>query len=119
MMQDGELLFEVVRGGTLYKDVIKLYELGKVAGLQVGLIPKDGKHFLSIRYDDEYTEFKRNRNAGRPRTRRQTHLTCGEVDFLKETEGAEAAAVALGMPIATFYRRYKESKGKKGEEYFM
>lgn len=119
MMQDGELLFEVVRGGTLYKDVMKLYGLGEVAGLKVGLIAKDGKHFLSIRYDDGYTEFKRNRNAGRPRTRRQTHLTCGEVDFLKETEGAKAAAVALGMPIATFYRRYKESKGKKEEEYFM
>lgn len=119
MMQDGELLFEVVRGGTLYEDVMKLYGLGEVAGLQVGLIAKDGKYFLSIRYDDGYTEFKRTRNAGRPRTRRQTHLTRGEVDFLKETEGAKAAAVALGMPIATFYRRYKESKGKKEEEYFM
>lgn len=119
MMQDGELLFEVVRGGTLYKDVMKLYVLGEVAGLQVGLIAKDGRHFLSIRYDDEYTEFKRNRNAGRPRTRRQVHLTCGEVDLLKETEGAKAAASALGMPIATFYRRYNENKGKAEEEYFV
>ena len=119
MMQDEEMQFEVVRGGQLYKDVMKLYGLGNVAGLQVGLIVEDGKHFLSIRYNDEYTEFKRNRNAGRPRTRRQAHLTCGEVSSLKEAQGAKAAAAALGMPIATFYRRYNENKGKKEEAYFI
>ena len=119
MMQDGEVLFEVVRGGTLYKDVMKLYGLGNVAGISVGLSTKDGRYFLSIRYDDEYTEFKRNRNAGRPRTRRQSHLTCGEVTSIKEGRGAKVAAASLGMPIATFYRRYNENKGKGEEEYFV
>lgn len=119
MMQDGEMLFEVVRGETLYKDVMKLHGLGNVAGFSVGLSAKDGRHFLSIRYDDEYTESKRNRNAGRPRTRRQSHLTCGEVTSIKEGRGAKAAAASLGMPIATFYRRYNENKGKREEECFV
>lgn len=118
-MQYEEMVFEVVRGGTLYKDVGKLYGLADVAGLRVGLSSDDGRYFLTIRYSDEITEAKRSRNAGRPRKNREVLLTCGEVSSLKESKGAQVAAAALGMPIATFYRRYNENKGKRVEDPFV
>lgn len=119
MMQYEELVFEVVRGGTLYGDVLKLHGLADVAGLGVGLSAEDGRYFLTIRYNEEITEEKRSRNAGRPRKPREVLLTCGEVSSLKQSKGAKVAAAALGMPIATFYRRYNENKEKRAEDPFV
>ncbi len=118
-MQDKEILLEVVPGENLKKDVRKLRELGNVAGLRVNLTVKDGTTFLSVGYSDEFTEFLRNRNAGRPRNKKKVQLTCGEVFALKKAEGAKIAAATLQLPVATFYRRYNENKGKKEEEPFI
>lgn len=118
-MQDKEILFEVVPGGNLQKDVQKLRELGHVAGLLVDLTVKEGTTFLCVRYSDEFTELIRNRKAGRHRGERKVLLTCGEVFSLKAAEGAKAAADTLGMPLPTFYRRYKENKRKNEEDLFV
>jgi len=119
MMQDKEILFEVIPDGNIHRDVQKLKELANVAGLLVSLTVKGGATFLYIRYGDEYTEYLRNRNAGRPRKTDEVQLTCGEVFSLKEAEGAKVAAARLKMPLATFYRRYSENKSKKDEEPFV
>lgn len=119
MMEYEEMVFELAVRDGLYGDVGRLHSLASVAGLKVGLAVNDGRYFLSIRYSEEVTEHKRNRNAGRPRKKRRALLTCGEVVALKEAEGAKIAATTLGMPIATFYRRYKENKGKREEEPFV
>jgi len=118
-MQDKEMLFEVVPGKQLGTDVRKLKTLAKVAGMLVGLTVRDGATYLSIRYSDEFTEFIRSRNAGRPRRKDAVRLTCGEVGLLKESQGAKAAASTLQMPIATFYRRCEDNKGKKEGEPFL
>lgn len=118
-MQDKEMLLEVVPGEHLQKDVQKLGDLAHVAGILVDLTVISGATFLSVRYSDEFTEFIRNRNAGRPRQKEGVPLSCGEVCSLKEAEGAKAAADKLRMPVATFYRRFNDNKGKKKEEPFV
>ena len=118
-LQDEEIRFEVVPGEHLQRDVRMLGELGAVAGLLVGLVFKDGKTLLSVRYNAEFTEFIRNRKAGRPRNGGNPGLTCEEVFSLKETEGAAMAASKLGMSVATFYRRDKKKKEKKGNDPFV
>jgi len=118
-MQDKELLFEVVPGGNLHDDARKLGELGKVAGLLVNLTVEDGATFLSVGYSDEFTEFIRHRNAGRPRKKREVQISCAKVFSLKEEEGAKVAAATVGMSIATFYRRCNENKGKREGEPFI
>jgi hypothetical protein len=118
-IQDKEVLFEVIQGEHLQKDVQKLKELAHVAGLLVDLTVTDSATFLSIRYNDEFTEYIRNRKAGRPRKKKAIQLTCKEVVSLKKNEGAKVAAATLKMPIATFYRHYTENKGKKEEDLFV
>lgn len=118
-MQNKEILFEIVSSGNLRKDVQKLRELGYVAGLLVDLTVKEDTTFLCIRYSDVFTEFIRNRKAGRHRKKEKVLITCGEVFFLKAAEGAKAAADTLGMPLATFYRRYNENKRKNEEDLFV
>jgi hypothetical protein len=118
-MQDKEMLLEVVPGKHLEADVGRLKALAEVAGLLVGLTVRDGATYISIRYSDEFTEFIRSRNAGRPRRKNAARLSCGEVYLLKESVGAIAAASALRMPIATFYRRCKDNRGKKEGEPFL
>ena len=117
--QDKEMLNEVVADGNIHENVQKLKELANIAGLLVSLKVKEGTTFLYIRYGDEYTEYLRNRNAGRPRKTDEVQLTCGEVFSLKEAEGAQGAAARLRMSMATFYRRYNANKGKKDEEPFV
>ncbi len=118
-MQDEELLFEVVPGGNLHKDVRKLRELCDVAGLLVNLTVKDGATFLSVGYNGEFTEFIRHRNAGRPRKKGEVRISCGKVFSLKEKEGATVAAATVGMSMATFYRRCNENKHKREEDPFV
>ncbi|MGB4407913.1 MAG: hypothetical protein WBI82_13705 [Sphaerochaeta sp.] len=117
--QEEKMLFEVVPDGNIHKDVQRLKELANVAGLLVDLKVKEGSTFLQIRYGDEYTEYLRSRNAGRPRKTDEVQLTCGEVSLLKETEGAQGAADRLRMSLPTSYRRYNENKGKKDVEPFV
>lgn len=117
-MQDKEILFEVIQREDLQQDIQKLKELASVAGLLVNLTVTNGAPILSVRYSEEFTEFIRNRNAGRPRKKGSVLLSCGEVISLKEAEGAKVAATALKIPIATFYRRYYENKGKNEKESF-
>jgi hypothetical protein len=118
-MQDKQLLFQVVPGNTLDEDVRMLRKLAAVAGLVVGLQCKEGCTFISVRYNEQYTEYIRSRNAGRPRNGGNPGLTCEEVFSLKETEGAAMAASKLGMSVATFYRRCNENKEKKGNDPFV
>jgi len=118
-LQDEELLFEMVPGEHLQRDVCTLRELCNVAGLLVDLATRDGKTLLSVRYNAEFTGFIRNRKAGRPRNSGDLQLSCEEVFSLKETDGAGMAASRLGMSVATFYRRCNENKGKKKEEPFV
>lgn len=118
-MQNKEILFEIVPGGNLHKDVRKLRKLGYVAGLLVDLTVKEGTTFLCIRSSDEFTEFIRNRKAERHRKKEKALLTCGEEFSLKATGGAKAAADTLGMPLATFYRLYNENKRKNEEDLFV
>lgn len=118
-LQDKEILFEVVQRNDLQKDVQKLREIASVAGLLVNLTVTDDATFLSLRYSDEFTEFIRNRNAGRPRKKGTVQLSCGEVVSLKRAEGAEVAAATLKIPITTFYRRYNDNKGKRKEDPFI
>jgi len=118
-MQDKEMLLEIVQGEHLQKDVQKLKKLASVAGLLVNLTVTDGATFLSVRYSDEFTEYIRNRKAGRPRKKETVCLTCKEVVSLKKDEGAKVAAATLKMPIATFYRHYNDNKGKNEEDLFV
>jgi len=118
-MQDDEMLFELVPGKHLHKDVDTLKHLMNVSGVLVDVMVRDGKTSLSIRYNQEFTEYLRTRNAGRPRNKADVQLTCKEVYSLKESEGAKVAAAALRMPIATFYRRCNDNKGKREEEPFV
>lgn len=118
-MQNKEILFEVVPDGNIHMNIQALKKLGNVAGLLVDLRIKEGATFLCIRYSEEFSEFIRNRNAGRPRKKEEVQLTCGEVFSLKEEEGAKVAAARLRMPLATFYRRYSENKRKRFEEPFV
>ncbi|MFA6845978.1 MAG: hypothetical protein WCR02_09640 [Sphaerochaetaceae bacterium] len=117
-MQQEEILFEVVPGEHLQQDMLKLRKLAYTAGLLVNLTEMNGTTFLSVRYDDGFTEFVRTRHAGRPRKKESTRLTCGEVVSLKTEKGAKVVAATLGMPLATFYRHYIENKGKKEGEIF-
>jgi len=117
-MQEDEILFELIPGKDLYKDVATLKKLMNVSGVLVDALVRDGKTTLSIRYDKDFTEYLRTRNAGRPRKETEVKLTCGDVFSLKEAEGAKVAATALQMPIATFYRRCHDNKGKREEEPF-
>lgn len=118
-IQDKELRFEVVHGADLRRDIQKLGLLGHVAGLHVSRTVKDGRTFLCVRYSDDSCEYKRTRNAGRPRKEEPAHLTCGEVASLKEKQGAKVAAATLGMSVATFYRHCNNSnKWKKDGEPF-
>lgn len=118
-MQDEQLLFQVIPGSTLDEDVRMLGKLASVAGLVVGLQHKEGCTFVSVGYNEEYTEFIRSRNAGRPRGRREVGMACSEVFSLKEVAGAKAAAASLGMSLATFYRHCKDNRGKRGDEPFL
>lgn len=119
MMQDKEMLFEVVPRGDLRRDAQKLGVIGDVAGLHIGLTVRDGKTFLCVRYSDDFCKYKRTRDAGRPRKEEAVKLTCGEAVSLKKKGGAKAAATALGMSVATFYRHCHSNKWKKGEEPFV
>ena len=118
-IQDQEILLEIVQGDHLQKDVQKLRDLAYVAGLLIELKVKDGRSFLSVKYNDEFTEFIRSRKAGRLRKKETDQFTCGEVITLKETQGANVAAAILKIPISTFYRRYNENKGKEEGEPFI
>ena len=118
-MQDEEMLFELVPGEHLYENVDTLKHLMNVSGVLVDVMVRDGKTSLSIRYSKEFTEYLRNRNAGRPRKKDTLNSTCGEVFSLKEAKGAKVAAATFGMPIATFYRRCNDNKGKREEEPFI
>ncbi len=118
-MQDKEMLFEIVPRADLRRDIQQLGVFGHVAGLLVFLTVRDGKTFLCVQYSDDSCEYKRTRDAGRPRKKETVHLTCGEVVSLKEKEGAKVAAATLGMSVATFYRRYNNNKRKKDEEPFV
>lgn len=117
-LQDKDLLFEVVPGATLAQDVQKLRELAAVAGLGVRLTVKGGVSMLCVGYNEEFTEFIRNRKAGRPRKTAEVQITCGEVFATKEAQGSKAVAARLRMPLATFYRRCDENKGKGDGEPF-
>jgi len=118
-MHDKELLFEVVPRGDLKRDIQQLGVLGSVAGLLVSCTVRDGKTFLCVQYSDESCDYKRTRNAGRPRKKETVQLTCGEIVSLKAKEGAKVVAATLGMPVATFYRRYNDNKRKKPGEPFV
>jgi len=118
-MQDKEILLEIVQGDHLQENIQKLKKLASVAGLLVTLTVTDGTTFLSVRYSDEFTEYIRNRKAGRPRKEKTVCLTCKEVISLKKDEGAKIVAAKLKMPIATFYRHYNENKGKNEEDLFV
>ncbi len=118
-MQDKQLLFQVVPGNTLDEDVRMLGKLASVAGLVVGLQCKEGCTFVSVRYNEQYTEYIRSRNAGRPRKTWGARISCAEVYFRKDAEGAKAAASSLGMSLATFYRHCNENLGRGGDEPFL
>lgn len=118
-MQDKEMLLEVVPGAHLQEEVQKLRILASVAGIIVGLTVKNGATFLSVKYSEEFTEFIRTRNAGRPKQKGKVQLLCGEISSLKESEGAKVAAAKLHMSIATFYRHLNDNKGKKKEDEFV
>lgn len=118
-LQDKRLSFEVVPGATLEEDVRTLRELALVAGLLVGLEQRDGRTYVSVRYGEDFTEFIRSRNAGRPRGTPTLQLSCKDVYAAKETEGARIVAARLGLPLSTFYRRCKENRSKREEEPFL
>lgn len=118
-MQENEILFELIPGKNFHKDVATLKRLMNVSGVLVDALVRDGKTTLSIRYDKEFTEYLRTRNAGRPKKEPEVTLTCGEVFSLKESEGAKVAAAKLQMPIATFYRRCHDNRGKGDGEPFV
>lgn len=118
-MQDKQLLFQVVWGNTLDEDVRTLGKLASVAGLVVGLQCKEGCTFVFVRYNEQYTEYIRSRNAGRPRKTWEARISCAEVFSLKDAQGAKAAASSLGMSLATFYRHCKENLGRGGDEPFV
>ena len=117
-MQDKQLLFQVIPGNTLNEDVRMLGKLASVAGLVVGIQCKESFTFVSVRYNEQYTEYIRSRNAGRPRKTWEARISCAEVFSRKDAEGAEAAASSLGMSLATFYRLCKENLGR-GDEPFQ
>jgi len=118
-IQDRELSLEVVPGETLEEDVRTLRSLASVAGLLVDLERREGAAFLHVRYNEGFTEFIRNRNAGRPRSTAAGRFTCKEVFSAREKEGSKAVAQRLGMSLATFYRRCRDNKGKNGDDPFL
>jgi hypothetical protein len=113
-----EMLLELVPDDHMGRKVQKLKEIANVAGSLVSLTVKDGSTYLSVRYDDRYTEFFRTRNAGRPRKRVAKPMTCGEVSALRREVGARETASALNMSLSTFYRRYWENMGRGKDEIF-
>jgi hypothetical protein len=118
-IQDRELSLEVVPGETFKEDVRTLRSLASVAGLLVELEQRDGAAFLHVRYNENFTEFIRNRNAGRPRSMTTGRFTCKEVFSARESDGSKAVAQRLGMSLATFYRRCNDNKGKNGDDPFL
>ena len=114
-----EMLLELVPGDHLNENIYKLKKLANVAGLLVSLSTQDGSTYLSIRYDEKYTEFFRTRNAGRPRKSEARAMTRGEVFCaIRQERGAKAAAAEFNMSLSTFYRRYWENMGKDKGELF-
>ncbi len=113
-----EMLMELVPDDNLDEKVQKLKEIANVAGSLVSITVRDGSTYLSVRYDDRYTEFFRTRNAGRPRKKEAKSMTWGEVSMLRRKVGARETAATLNMSLSTFYRRYGENMGKDKDEMF-
>ncbi|MBI9095368.1 MAG: hypothetical protein JEY71_10840 [Sphaerochaeta sp.] len=113
-----EMLLELVPDDHMDRKVRKLKEIANVAGSLVSLTVRDGSTYLSVRYDDRYTEFFRTRNAGRPRKKKAKPMTCGEVSTLRREVGSRETASAINMSLSTFYRRYLENMGKGKDEIF-
>jgi hypothetical protein len=113
-----EMLLELVPDDHMGEKVQKLKDIANVAGSLVSLTVKDGSTYLSVRYDDKYTEFFRTRNAGRPRKNEAKSMSWGEVSMLRWKVGARETAATLNMSLSTFYRRYADSMGKGKDEMF-
>ena len=114
-IQDRKLSLEVVPGETLEEDVRTLRSLAFLVDLE----RRERAAFLHVRYNEGFTEFIRNRNAGRPRSTAAGRFTCKEVFSAREKEGSKAVAQRLGMSLATFYRRCRDNKCKNGDAPFL
>jgi hypothetical protein len=116
--QDKELLIEICRGENTEATIAKIRELSLVAGVLVDLRRINGKLMLCYRYSDEFSEFCRNRNAGRPRRYQARAITVREVREMVKTSGAKETAMFVGMPLSTFYYRLKVAEKLRPEDKF-
>lgn len=117
-IQDKELLIEIYGDENTRATVAKIQELSLVAGVLVDLRRTNGKLMLCYRYSDEFSEFCRNRNAGRPRRYQARAITVREVREMVKTTGAKETARFVGMPLSTFYYRLRENEKLKPEDIF-
>ena len=116
--QDKELLIEICSGENTEATIAKIRELSLVAGVLVSLREMDGKLLLSYRYSDEFSEFCRSRNAGRPRKYRVRTVIVKDVREMVKTSGAKETARFIGMPLSTFYYRLKVAEKRRPDDKF-
>ncbi len=116
--QDKELLIEIHEDMNTQATIAKIRELSLAAGVLVNLRRTNGKLMLCYRYSDEFSEFCRNRNAGRPRKYQPRVITVREVREMARTSGAKETARFIGMPLSTFYYRLKVNEKLKPEDKF-
>ena len=117
-IQDKELLIEIYKDGNTRETIAKIRELSLVAGVLVNLRRINGKLMLCYRYSDEFSEFCRNRNAGRPRKYQPQVITVREVREMIKNSGTKETARFVGMPLSTFYYRLKVNEKLKPEDKF-
>ncbi|MDD3057845.1 MAG: hypothetical protein EOM15_07965 [Spirochaetia bacterium] len=116
--QDKELVIEIYKDENTQASIAKIRELSLIAGVLVGLREENGKLLLCYRYSDEFSEFCRNRNAGRPRKYRARTITVKEVRDMIKTSGAKETARFVGIPLSTFYYRLKVAEKLRAEDKF-